>query len=811
MRSSRFLFVILAMWVCTATVAVEPDAYQPEREDQPYLPGAGQLRSGLRGVSLSPAGSVQVNVDANGLNIVGDAANEPSIAIDPTNPNRMAVGWRQFDNIASNFRQAGNAYSTDGGATWTFPGVLTPGVFRSDPVLVADNVGRFFYNSLQTTFCIDVFQSANAGMTWPTSVAAFGGDKAWMDVDRTAGIGSGFLHMAWQNAARCANVPSGRLFTRSIDHGATWLTPIAITNSPRFGVTAVGPDGAVYVTGTTSSLSTFVVAKSTNAQNGGVTPTWAFSVTGSFLGGSQTVGGGPNPAGLLGQVWIAANPLNAAHVFLLGSVDPAGSDPLDVRFARSIDGGQTWSASVKVNDDAGTTAYQWFGTMAVAPNGRIDVVWNDTRDDPTNVMSKTRYSYSTDEGVTWVPSYAFTPAWNSLVGFPSQNKIGDYYDMESDNAAAHLIYSATFNGEQDVYYTTLTPNDCNRNGISDTLDIANLTSSDCNSNGLPDECENDCNEDGIADVCQLVGNDCNSNGVPDDCEPGHEDCNNNSIFDLCEGFVDCNGNGHWDLCDIANATSVDCNGNSIPDECELPNAVAAADACANAPFVTSGVPVAGTNASATTDVGSGASCGASGRDVYYKYRPVVSGTLNLSLCAGTFFDTVMSVHTGCPATTINQIGSACDDDGCGVGGGPSIINNIAVTAGQTYLIRIAGFDNGTAGDVGFFALTLTGPTGVGDCNNDGVPDVCEIAAGGDANGNGIPDICEPFPACGTCAGDMNGDTSVDGRDITAFIGCYLVFPTVPGSCGCADMNASHQINSADVGDFVNKLLLGGCP
>src|SRR5688572_21985276 len=36
---------------------------------------------------------VQVNVDANRLNILGDAGNEPSIAVDPTAPLRMAVGY----------------------------------------------------------------------------------------------------------------------------------------------------------------------------------------------------------------------------------------------------------------------------------------------------------------------------------------------------------------------------------------------------------------------------------------------------------------------------------------------------------------------------------------------------------------------------------------------------------------------------------------------------------------------------------------------------------------------------------------------
>src|SRR5262249_28420780 len=77
----------------------------------------------------------QANIGANGQNILGDAANEPSIMVDPTAPNRVAISWRQFDSVTSDFRQAGHAYSLDGGRTWTNPGVLTPGTFRSDPVI----------------------------------------------------------------------------------------------------------------------------------------------------------------------------------------------------------------------------------------------------------------------------------------------------------------------------------------------------------------------------------------------------------------------------------------------------------------------------------------------------------------------------------------------------------------------------------------------------------------------------------------------------------------------------------------------------
>src|SRR5205809_654605 len=84
---------------------------------------------------FGPFTSFQVNVDVSGNNILGDAANEPSITVNPTDLSKMAIGWRQFNSVTSDFRQGGYGYTTNGGATWTFPGVLENNVFRSDPVL----------------------------------------------------------------------------------------------------------------------------------------------------------------------------------------------------------------------------------------------------------------------------------------------------------------------------------------------------------------------------------------------------------------------------------------------------------------------------------------------------------------------------------------------------------------------------------------------------------------------------------------------------------------------------------------------------
>jgi hypothetical protein len=198
------------------------------------------------------------------------------------------------------------------------------------------------------------------------------------------------------------------------------------------------------------------------------------------------------------------------YVYALCCVDPSGSDPLDVHFVRSTDGGVTWSPRVRVNDDAPASgSWQWFGTMSVAPNGRIDAVWNDTRS--TGIVNRCQlyYSYSTDAGSTWSANVPLSPVWDSFVGWPNQEKIGDYYHMSSDQVGAHLAWAATLNGEQDVYYLRIGEYDCNDNGVPDSEDIAGGESSDVNSNGIPDECE-----EGVIDVEEVAASGLGLRTVP---------------------------------------------------------------------------------------------------------------------------------------------------------------------------------------------------------------------------------------------------------------------------------------------------------
>lgn len=449
---------LLCFLALTAFGQQRPSRLQLEIPDDAYIPLPNESGRTSPAYNFATVNfwATQVNVNASGLNIVGDAANEPSIAVDPTNLNRMAIGWRQFNTISSNFRQAGYAYTTDGGHTWRFPGVLQPGVFRSDPVLDADANGNFYYNSLTTqgaNYLCHVFRSSTGGATWDNGTFAHGGDKQWMTIDKSPSAGRGNIYAYWtSNFSSC----SPQFFTRSKDRGESYEDCVVIPDDPFWGTLTVGPDGRLFVIGVGDTG--FVVARSSTALDSSHVVTWDMATTVN-LGGQVVAFAGtnsPNPGGLHGQAWIAVDHSTTSrrgNVYVLCSVQPtSGTDPLDVMFARSTNGGLTWSAPVRVNDDASTNAWQWFGTMSVAPNGRIDVIWLDTRDSASTYRSSLYYSFSTNGGVTWSSNQRLSNSFDPHLGWPQQNKMGDYFDMVSDNDGANVAWAGTFNGEQDVYY-----------------------------------------------------------------------------------------------------------------------------------------------------------------------------------------------------------------------------------------------------------------------------------------------------------------------------------------------------------------------
>jgi hypothetical protein len=307
------------------------------------------------------------------------------------------------------------------------------------------------------------------------------------------------------------------------------------------------------------------------------------------------------------------------------------------------------------------------------------------------------------------------------------------------------------NDDCEIYEETC--EDCNSNRIPDECDIADGTSDDYDLNAVPDECDPDCNENGIPDACDLdcaigdcashplgcgASDDYDVNGLPDECDP---DCNGNGVPDACD--IDC-GTGDCSSHPLGCAGSNDCQPDGIPDECQLgsePADSVAQDDCAYAEPVGPDIVYTGTTNGSTNDGAAG--CGASSRspDVWYVYTPAEDGTLTASLC-GSAYDTVLSVHGGCPGNTSNEI--ACNDDSCGLQSEVTL----SVFAGESYLIRIAGY-SGVTGD---FMMLLTGPAcqlADNDCNDNGVPDECDIVDGtsADANENGVPDECECLGGC----------------------------------------------------------------
>jgi hypothetical protein len=84
-------------------------------------------------------------------------------------------------------------------------------------------------------------------------------------------------------------------------------------------------------------------------------------------------------------------------------------------------------------------------------------------------------------------------------------------------------------------------------------------------------------------------------------------------------------------------------------------------------------------------------------DVWYSYMPDSSGLATISL-RGSSFNTTLAIYDQCGGTEL-----ACNDDPAQYGYQPKL--NIVMTAGEVYMIRVAGSD----GQTGDYALVVNGP------------------------------------------------------------------------------------------------------
>ncbi|MCW2778693.1 MAG: hypothetical protein JWN17_2418 [Frankiales bacterium] len=235
--------------------------------------------SGLRYVLGGEAGRQTLDTTKDPL-IQHDTATEPSLAVDPADPDHVVIGYQEGRDDAGGDITNGFSTSFDGGKTWKV-GVV-PGLTSFDPVSPtspytrgSDAVVAFgpvdprthksvvYFSSLvfdptglNTRSAIVDSTSHDGGLTWdlPTVVQDDDGgglnDKNWLVVDTSSAPGHhlGRVYVVWDRVA-------GVIAKYSDDQGKTWVGPPSPAYLPNVyaaqGIGAIPlvlPSGALAVT-----------------------------------------------------------------------------------------------------------------------------------------------------------------------------------------------------------------------------------------------------------------------------------------------------------------------------------------------------------------------------------------------------------------------------------------------------------------------------------------------------------------------------------------------------------------------------------
>jgi len=234
--------------------------------------------------------------------------------------------------------------SRDAGATFEAPVVIPGDYWEKNPA----NIERAI--SSRTTLANTTTTLAAAGslgekLANPANYGSAGNGQGLVMDNR------GTLYYGWLTASAniTPSVPSSLLVSKSTDQGRTWTS------------TEVQP--AAY----------------NNRQNARL---------------AWTPGGGSQ--GTVHLVWeYSPRPEIASYA--------------EATYVRSTDGGATWSEPKRLPDsDPAALQGSYLPNVQVAPNGRLDAVWWDTRNDPGVRANDVYYAYSTDHGETWSKNYRIT-------------------------------------------------------------------------------------------------------------------------------------------------------------------------------------------------------------------------------------------------------------------------------------------------------------------------------------------------------------------------------------------------------------------
>ncbi|MFZ4722392.1 MAG: thrombospondin type 3 repeat-containing protein [Phycisphaerales bacterium] len=348
--------------------------------------------------------------------------------------------------------------------------------------------------------------------------------------------------------------------------------------------------------------------------------------------------------------------------------------------------------------------------------------------------------------------------------------------------------------------------DCNGNGVNDLCDIA-AGASDVDRNGVLDDCQPDCNSNGLPDSYEIAMGtitDCNSNGVPDTCDlvgSPSSDVDGNGTLDECE--PDCNGDGLIDADQIASGEP-DCDGNGLLDECQDRSIRASTGNVgpfhSTAPLTTTLQGLSPATRDVQVRIAVSADLSATNEFVWLQ----VNG-IDITTPSTKYFVTGGS---DCP-TTPNRVTAIIARDRW---------NQLVSGTTATVTLRASPSVDAAQCPDSWALLSIRVLTAAGDCDQDGLSDLCEIASGSalDCDGDRKPDACAIASGLAT---DCNGNGVPDRCDIASNPALDCDTDGIIDACAIAagtvmDCNQNGRPDSCDIaggiGDCNSNGMLDTC-
>ncbi len=343
---------------------------------------------------------------------------EPLIAVSPLNPLVMFCSAVTIDLSVSGggFRSEGVYVTTNGGLNWfgsdTCKGFLITN-HGGDPGIAIDKNGTFLLkhvgNSINGVYA---HYSTDFGATWSNAYTVsqqyLAEDKGSMTTDNIpASPYYGRTYIGWVNV----QTPFPVLFSYTTNSGVSWSVRQPVNGTPpnrcSGGDLDIGPNGEVYITWAAvinTTPFTEINAGFASSTTGGTSWNVNQSIFGMHgINGTLVTKDNIRVNGLPRIAVDRTNGLRRGWIYLLTTEinnTPAGTDP-DIVMHKSTDNGQTWSAGVRVNQDAlNNGKIQYFPAACVDSTGALNVLYFDDRNttsDSTDVF----LSRSTDGGNTW--------------------------------------------------------------------------------------------------------------------------------------------------------------------------------------------------------------------------------------------------------------------------------------------------------------------------------------------------------------------------------------------------------------------------